>query len=361
MARRDWLLAWAIGVGVGLLPGCDLLPNREPLPQPRYVTNPYPPNDKPAPTPSLPGPGVGQVEMGAATGDQETPPPDAPLEPPTQKGPPLKPVSDTAGTIPVVQKDEDPKATVQEFGPIEVKSPAEEPLVQALRCFLNKQPAEAVELLQHYDKANQEALLALLPLAVRLTEGDLKTVGPQELNATLDQLQTLTQPLARRAALRVDKLCFCREIRRFGVYDPLPDACPAFQAASDGRRGELIRVYAEVRNFCSKPDSPYYVTELASKVEIFLQGTTDKPIWSYDFRVQPDRSRTPRHDYFINYEFCVPPNLPPGHYTLWIQVKDVLSQPQRTARRSLDFQVIAGPTVHEPRPHELTVRDGVRD
>jgi hypothetical protein len=272
-------------------------------------------------------------------------------------GPPVKPASGTGDSVPVAERDDEPKASVEELQPIIVKS-AEEPLVQALRCFLNKQPAEAVELLRQYDKANQEALLALLPLAVRLTEGDLKTVSPQELNATLDQLQTLTQPLARRAALRIDKLCFCREIQRFGVYDPLPDACPAFRAGGDGRRGERIRVYAEVRNFASKPDSPYYVTELASKVEIFRQGTKDKS-WSWDSSVQPDRSRTPRHDYFINYEFCVPNNLPPGHYTLWIQVEDKLSP--RSARRSLDFQVIAGPIVHEQRPHDLTVREGARE
>jgi hypothetical protein len=281
--------------------------------------------------------------------------------------PAVKPASATGDTMPVVQNDQDAKEPEPVVGHLEVKAP-DEPLVQALRCFLNKQPAEAVELLQPYAKDNQEALLALLPLAVRLTEGDLKTAGPQELNATLEQLQSLSQPLARHAALRIEKLCFCREIRRFGLYDPLPDACPAFRAAGDGRRGELIRIYAEVRNFCSKLDSPYYVTKLASKVEIYLQGQgtsdkKDKPIWVWDFSAQsdrsPDRSRTPRHDYFINYEFCVPANLPPGHYTLWVQVEDRLSP--RVARRSLDFEVVAGGAVYGQRPHDLTVREGLKE
>jgi hypothetical protein len=361
MARRDWVVAWAIGVGVGLLPGCDLLPIRpEPAPPAQYTTLPHP-ADKPLPPPAPPDSSTGLVEIGGETVAQETPvtPPAAP-ETPAPKEPPVKGASATVA-VATAAKDEDPKEA-EELPVVNVK-PAEEPLLQALRCFLNKQPAEAVELLKNYDKDNQEALLALLPLAVRLTEADLKKVGPQELSATLEQLHSLTEPIARHAALRIDKLCFCREIRRFGVYDPLPDACPAFQAGCDGRRGELIRVYAEVRNFASKLQSPYYVTELASKVEIYLQGTKDKPIWQYDFSVQPernaDRSRTPRHDYFINYEFGVPSNLPPGHYTLWIQVEDRLSP--RTARRSLDFEVVAGGTLHGQRPHDLTVREGSRD
>src|SRR5262245_58118278 len=116
----------------------------------------------------------------------------------------------------------DPKAEQPENAdkPEKPQKP-EEPLVAALRCFLEKRPDEAPEHLKDYDKANQEMLKALLPLAVRLTEGSLDGAQPQEMAALADQLHGLSLPLRRRATLRIAKMCFCREIQRFGRYEPL--------------------------------------------------------------------------------------------------------------------------------------------
>jgi hypothetical protein len=368
MAGREWLLACTVGLGVGLLSGCSFLPKPPSPPLPEQVRRPDPPTETPAAPGNLQPSEMGLVEWGQGAPGQVVGRPERPffgpffdghlddLDSPVAKGPAVKTAAGAASPAP----DPEPRATVGDVQPVDLKP--EEPLVEALRCFLNKRPAEAVELLRHYDKANQEALLALLPLAVRLTEGNLDKASPEELAAAVEQLQSLTLAFGRRAAMRIDKLCFCREIRRFGVYEPLPDACPAFRAPTDGRRGELIRVYAEVRNFSSEAQPPYYVTQLASTVRIYPQGKQGEPVWWYDFHVQPDRSRTRRQDYFINYEFCVPSNLPPGHYTLWIEVKDKLSQPPRTARRSLDFQVTAGGTVRGPHGEpSVAVREGVRD
>jgi hypothetical protein len=58
-------------------------------------------------------------------------------------------------------------------------------------------------------------------------------------------------------------------------------------------------------------------------------------------RDRQDVSRTPRHDYFNNYRFCVP-DMPPGQYTLWIQVEDMQTR-DRVARRWLDFPVTTVP------------------
>ena len=54
----------------------------------------------------------------------------------------------------------------------------------------------------------------------------------------------------QRAALDIEKICFCREIKTFGVYDPWPED-HAFQAGVEDRPGELVQVYVELRNFTS--------------------------------------------------------------------------------------------------------------
>jgi hypothetical protein len=222
--------------------------------------------------------------------------------------------------------------------------PAEEPLLAALRCLLHKHPAEAVKWLERYDKPNQELLLCLLPLAARLTEDNLDQASPQYLATVLEQLSSLSRPLRSRAALSIEKLCFCREIKGYGLYEPLPDD-HAFRTGSDSRPGEMVQVYVEVRNFVSEPQGPFHLTRLASSLQICdLKGNV---VWRHAFpdaraeRDWGDRSRTPRTDYFINFNFWMP-QLPPGYYTLWVQVEDVLTKPHRMDRRSLDFKVGAG-------------------
>jgi hypothetical protein len=220
--------------------------------------------------------------------------------------------------------------------------PPDPPLVAALRALMEKRPAEALDLLKGYDKASQELLLCLLPLAARLTEGGLQQPNPGEMAAVLEQLRALERPLAERAALGIDKMCLCRKIDSYGVYQKVPDDW-AYATGVGDQPGELVQVYVELRNFASKQQGNSYETCLASSLEIRdYRGTL---VWRRDFQAQPDHSHSPRHDYFINYRFAVPPHVPPGSYVLWIQVKDLTGQPgkdapaYRTARRSLDFRV----------------------
>jgi hypothetical protein len=220
--------------------------------------------------------------------------------------------------------------------------PVDPPLVAALRALMEKRPEEALDLLKGYEKASQELLLSLLPLAVRLTEGGLQQPNPGELAAVLEQLRAVERPLAERAALGIDKLCLCRKIESYGVYQKVPDDW-AYAAGVGDQPGELVQVYVELRNFACKQQGNSYETCLASSLEIRdYRGTL---IWRRDFQAQPDHSHSPRHDYFINYRFAVPPHVPPGAYVLWIQVRDLTGQPgkdapaYRTARRSLDFRI----------------------
>jgi hypothetical protein len=228
--------------------------------------------------------------------------------------------------------------------------PPEPPLIAALRCVLDKHPAEALELLQHYDKPNQDLLLALLPLAAHIGAGDLERATPQEMAAVLEQLNAVAQALRPRAALALDKQCFCREILTFGVYDPLPSDY-AFHAGCEGRPGERVRVYVEVRNFTNRPRGTCYETALAGTLEIL--DFNNQVAARLDFPATPDRSLTPRQDYFLKLEFNIPREVPPGAYTLRIQVRDQNAVPggkssPRVARCSLDFQVIRGGAHRDP-------------
>jgi hypothetical protein len=216
------------------------------------------------------------------------------------------------------------------------KAKAEEPaLLVALRSYLNQRPEQAAVVLERYPEPNRELLLGLLPLAVRLAEGSLRQAGPHEVAVLLEQLRSLVTPLRALAGLSIEKMCFCKQIKNYGVYEPLPEDHPF-------RPGEYIQLYAELRNFSSEWCEPFYVTRLTSEVEIRdYEGHT---VLRQGFKDQerPDRSQTLRHDYFNNYHFCIPASIPPGRYTLWLHVTDVPTK--RTAKRSLDLRITSLPT-----------------
>jgi hypothetical protein len=227
--------------------------------------------------------------------------------------------------------------------------PPEAPLVMALRCVLEKHPAEAVALLQRYDRADQELLLALLPLAARVGEGGLGRISPEEMAAILDQLHALALALRPRATLALDKVCFCRQIDNFGQYEPLPPD-HQFRAGCGDRPGEFVQVYVEVKNITNRPRGPIYETDLSSTLQIF--NAQRQEVWRWK-SAAVERSHSPRQDCFINFQFPVP-RLPQGLYTLRIEVCDKAGAVPRTASCSLDFQATVGAIVRgqAPEPDE---------
>jgi hypothetical protein len=272
--------------------------------------------------------------------------PQPPPRPEMPKPQPPKPELPThevvAQLLPPVEDPVSP-LTVREVARLpDPESKPEEPVVGALRCYMEHKPQEGGALLDSYDRPTREALQCLLPLAVRFSQGRTTGQGAEEVPELVDRLHGITEPLRRKEALRIDKLTFCRQILRFGAYEPLPDGRPSFSAGCESRPGGLMLVYAEVSNFVCQPQPPLHVTKLASSAEI--RDRQQQKVWSFDFGTKEDMSRTTRHDYFITYRFCVPPELKPGDYTLWIEVTDTQSRPLRTARRSLDFSVVAGGT-----------------
>jgi hypothetical protein len=175
-------------------------------------------------------------------------------------------------------------------------------------------------------------------VAAPLGEGDLGRASPQEAAVLLDRLNVLAQALRARAPLTLDKVCFCRKVWSFGAYEPLPGDYP-FQAGAGDLPGERVQVYVEVRNFTSRPRGDFYETRLAGTLEILDFGGGQVALFHLPC---VDGSRTPRQDCFINFQFPVPPKVPPGQYTLRIQVRDDGGPAPRVARPcTLDFKVTA--------------------
>jgi hypothetical protein len=200
----------------------------------------------------------------------------------------------------------------------------ESPLLQAIRAYQNKRPDEAIELLKQYDASNQEMMLYLVPLMVRLSEGSVGAMTPDELAVVVDHLQGATGTLRSKAALRLDAVCFCRRVLSYGKYEAL-DSHYVFQP------GEPVWVYAEVRNFTweplpappgpdGKPGVRGYGMRLDHTLEVC--DATGHVVWQTHPAPRDDVRRTPPADYYLAYRFPVPPRLPPGAYTLIVQVVD---------------------------------------
>jgi hypothetical protein len=214
------------------------------------------------------------------------------------------------------------------------KPPDDPPLLAALRCILNKQPA--VPFLAGYDKSTQELLLSLLPLAARVSEGGWERCDAREASALLNVTKRVEVPLRLRAPLRIKQMRFCPmdiEISGYGKYQPLPDS-HGFQA------GDFVRVYVELQNLIDQPQGNDYSIHLASN--LWIPDLNGKLGWHSKFNPDPgpDFSHSERHDFYRVYNFPLPKTLRPGLYTLYLQITDVPTQ--RTATHTLDFRVVSG-------------------
>lgn len=231
--------------------------------------------------------------------------------------------------------------------PIEpLKREPEPALLTAMRHYLNQEPAEAMEALKKHSPSTQELLSLWLPLAVRSTEKELGQMEARELAATLEQLRQLTRLLQSKAALELKKMCFCQSIQGYGSYVPLK-ANPSFETGSEGRPGELARVYVEVSNFTNLPRGNFYETTFAIRFEI--RDSKGNVQWSKEKQVGPEQARSSRQDCFLNCWFHIPAKLAVAdYYTLHLEVRDITLSTKggkvpdhRIARSSLDFQVKA--------------------
>src|SRR5581483_1631178 len=207
-------------------------------------------------------------------------------------------------------------------------------------------PDDALKHLQHYDRPTQELFLRLLPPLAMLSRKSFDQLSAQDVAVLNEQLQALLLSLRPRCELAIDKMCFCEWAKSYGIYKPLADG-HMFHASDGQRPGELVQVYVELRNFACERREGHYETRLASSVEI--RDHKGEQVWFYRFdkRQENLRSRTLLHDYSNNYSFYVP-HIPPGTYTLTIQVADeTRPEARRIAQKSLEFRVTA-PALRSP-------------
>ncbi len=206
----------------------------------------------------------------------------------------------------------------------------EPPLLHALRCYIEKRPEDFREALKSLDAAQRDLLQALIPLVVRVSDSGLAKADSREVAVVVDQLQSLLWMLRPRAALVMDKFCFCKQVTKFGKFEALGSK-PTF------RPGDMLEIYAEIRNVSSQPrrsEQGDFRAHLRSRLEIRAPaGEVVRAVMCG----KPDETLTPQHDYYQHYRFQLP-DTPPGVYTLNLEATDVPTG--RKVRQTLEFQVI---------------------
>lgn len=136
-------------------------------------------------------------------------------------------------------------------------------------------------------------------------------------------------PLAE-SPLAISRIVFCREVRDF---DDIVELAPHELAA-----GQTVLLFAALDNFRSQGQSGGYLTRTRSVIEIRARAG------AVVHRLAPaeasDVSREPRHDFYLVHEIAIPAALPPGDYTLHLQIDDLLSGQRSSAQ--LPFQLHGG-------------------
>jgi hypothetical protein len=219
-----------------------------------------------------------------------------------------------------------------------------EPILEVFQAFWSGQPGRAVELMNGFDPAKQNIIRTLLSVLDGLTKKSPQDpLNPDQAAVFQAQLaELLEKTLKPRTALTISKMCFCKSIKAYGVYDPWPED-HGFRACStaDSLDGDMVQVYVELSNFCCERHNAFHEIHLSSSVEI--RDFNKKLMWSkrFDNRKQPPvRSLAQLHDYFCRFYFGVP-HLQPGKYDMTIQVVDETYPNRPPAVKSLPIWVIA--------------------
>jgi hypothetical protein len=227
--------------------------------------------------------------------------------------------------------------------PLQPSAPIESPLVAAVRAQAEGHPDRAIEFLKAFDPANQEYLLAMLPVLARGASGDLTDATAAAVLA--DQHRDIATRLAARAALIAENVVLCRKVYGFARYDPWPENQPY-------RPNDQAQLYLEVRNLVSQvvagPHGETHLTHVRVAVEIRdargrLVEQADPEDWRRRVPVarfeRKQFSRGPVEDFHIFYTFAVPSA--PGVYSVTVELRDPAGR--RTVRTEPVRFDVAGP------------------
>jgi hypothetical protein len=215
-----------------------------------------------------------------------------------------------------------------ELTPEMSQAPGDSPLIRAVRAFQQNKPEEAVEHLKAYDAATQQLLLSLLPAMVRIGDGRLQQMKPEEADALLHQFTQVPVMLRSRASLQANNVRLCREVHNFAHVEPFPDR-------HTFRPGDIVYLYMELANFTPMPaPKGGYLVTLVSSLE--LRDSTGGLMWRADPKEVPDLVSTPPQDYYRNFRLCVP-TVPPGVYMLTVKTTD--RPTGREARKTIEMRI----------------------
>ena len=265
---------------------------------------------------------------------------------PTKPANPDPPANTTAQkpTNPPKSADAVRPVTNTEPGPFPVltppPTPVEAPLLGAVRAYTEGRPEKAIEIIRTMNPQNQDLVLALLPVLARAVSADLNN-DPATVGALVDQLHSAAGRLEPRAALRIEKTAFCKDVSGFGRFVPWPDNQPY-------RPNAQAQLYLEVRNLGSQPAGDEFVTSVQAAGEVRdaygkLVEQIDKedykrrvPVVKYEKKVS---SQSPLHDLHVLYIFSVP--AAPGVYTVTVELRDATGR--RTVKTPPAQFCVAGP------------------
>ena len=258
-------------------------------------------------------------------------PPNKPLLPDGSAAVPVATAKQSDGQVLVITPGPTREATTHEAH----SAPSESPLLAFMRLYLDKRPAEAIAQLNAYDKMRQDLLLGLLSLAASVTEGDPSKIEPAQVGVILNQLKGIASPLVPKAPFTLTSACPCVVVREFGDYDKLP---PDYAFQPEGH----MEIYVEMQNFSTVRRNGGYEIWLSSQADIYDDANRLVPNShvAFDRAAEPDKSHTwtPLRDAHRRYTLRLPKDLPPGRYTLRLQVEDLPSH--RIAKYDVPFNVI---------------------
>jgi hypothetical protein len=144
-------------------------------------------------------------------------------------------------------------------------------------------------------------------------------------------LQQVIAALRAKAALRIEKLCYCRpsaKPARYGVFQPLPDD-HVFHI------GESCELYMELRNISCESKDREHTMRLMTTIEVRDERGTVVSRLEFE-RDRSEAGAAPRNEYFHICRFPVQ-GLAVGRYTLNAKITDMPTG--RTAEKTLPLNV----------------------
>jgi hypothetical protein len=214
-------------------------------------------------------------------------------------------------------------------------------LIVLLRAYQEGRPDVAAEQMRSFDKQTQELIQITAPLLVKATQSGSPKPSPHDLGLMQRQLEELAMHVSTKAPLFIEKALYCRDVKAFGRYEPLPEKY-AFKP------GALAELYIEVRNAPSVPvatptQGDGYLTQLGCTLQMRdSQGSIIPMIERNSLKPVPlivdsrrDFTYSPVHDYFVLLRFEVPST--PGVHSVTIELRDPLSH--RAVSKTLPLRV----------------------